>query len=165
MRRWAAELQNDFRVRLEWCVKPFKDANHAPVAVVNRDSTRKIVMLDAAAGSSVKLNADGSADPDGQALTYEWTVYPEAGTYQGKVVLDKAGDRQATLQVPADAGGKTIHLILAVRDAGTPPLTSWRRVVVPACTRPRRSAGWTFLTVGCVACAPAASVLAEGMSR
>jgi hypothetical protein len=33
--RWAADLQNDFRARLDWCVKPRGEANHRPNAVLN----------------------------------------------------------------------------------------------------------------------------------
>src|SRR5438093_10739217 len=32
LKRWAADLQNDFRARLEWCVKDYADANHPSVA-------------------------------------------------------------------------------------------------------------------------------------
>src|SRR4051812_46250627 len=34
LKRWAADLQNDFRSRLDWCVKDVKGANHAPEARV-----------------------------------------------------------------------------------------------------------------------------------
>jgi hypothetical protein len=34
------------------------------------------------------------------------------------------------LRLPADAAGKTIHVVLEVTDAGTPPLTRYRRLVV-----------------------------------
>ena len=37
---------------------------------------------------------------------------------------------QATLDVPADAKGRTIHVILEVTDAGEPALTRYRRIVV-----------------------------------
>ena len=33
--RWAADLQNDFRARLDWCVQPPEQANHRPLAVLN----------------------------------------------------------------------------------------------------------------------------------
>jgi hypothetical protein len=132
VRRWAADLQNDFRARLDWCVKPFREANHAPSAVVNGDAGRRTVHVKAAPGAIVSLDAKGSTDPDSQELTYEWTVYGEAGTYAGHVHLEKANTPQAGLHVPRDAGGKTIHVFLTVRDAGSPPLASYRRVIVEA---------------------------------
>ncbi len=36
------------------------------------------------------------------------------------------------LKVPADAARKTIHVVLTLRDKGSPPLTSYRRVVITA---------------------------------
>ncbi|MGH7943682.1 MAG: serine hydrolase, partial [Opitutaceae bacterium] len=43
--------------------------------------------------------------------------------------LEGAATAEATLAVPADAAGKTIHVILALRDNGTPPLVGYRRLV------------------------------------
>jgi hypothetical protein len=31
---------------------------------------------------------------------------------------------------PSDAAGKTIHVILEIKDDGLPPLTSYRRIVI-----------------------------------
>ena len=44
--------------------------------------------------------------------------------------LEEATAPRARLWVPNDAAGKTIHVILAVRDRGTPPLVGYRRAVV-----------------------------------
>jgi hypothetical protein len=78
----------------------------------------------------VKLSAAGSSDPDGQKLAYQWFVYPEAGTYQGEVPITDPDSPEARVQIPAGAAGKTIHVILAVRDQGSPPLARYRRVVI-----------------------------------
>jgi len=130
LKRWAADLQNDFRARLEWCVKPVREANHPPQAVVGRDSTKRILERAATAGSTVRLSAQGSSDPDGNALAYEWFVYPEAGTYRGKIGLANAAEPDVDVSVPEDAAGTTIHVLLAVRDQGAPPLARYRRVVL-----------------------------------
>lgn len=130
LRRWAADLQNDFRARLDWCVKPPREANHPPAAVLNGRDGKAILHLTAAPGATVELSAAGSHDPDGQTLSFEWFVYPEAGTYRGAVTLADAATPRARLQLPADAAGKTIHVILAVRDQGEPALASYRRAVV-----------------------------------
>ena len=136
LRRWAADLQNDFRARLDWCVKPPKEANHPPLAVLNGKDGKSILQLTAAAGQNVLLSAAGSSDPDGQELAYEWFVYREAGTYAGEVTLGGSDAQARRLEVPADAAGKTIHVILALRDRGTPPLASYRRAVVNVARRP-----------------------------
>ena len=78
---------------------------------------------------TVGLNATGSSDPDGDALKYEWWVYPEAGTFAGKVTIAGADTAKASVSLPAGAAGKTVHVVLTVRDAGSPPLVGYRRVV------------------------------------
>jgi hypothetical protein len=128
--RWAADLQNDFRARLEWCVKPPGGANHSPAAVVNGSKGRGVLHLTAAPGSEVKLDAAGSTDPDGDALSYEWFVYPEPGTYRGVVRVEGASTSRATVRVPDDAAGKVIHVVLRVRDGGKPALAAYRRIVL-----------------------------------
>ncbi len=128
--RWAADLQNDFRARLDWCVKSPQEANHAPRAILNGVEGKEILRFNARPGQTMSLDAKLSKDPDGDILTYEWLVYRQTGTYQGQVTLTNASSPLAVLQIPEDAGGKTIHVILAVRDNGTPSLAAYRRVVV-----------------------------------
>ncbi|MHC4521582.1 MAG: hypothetical protein ACYTAS_23570 [Planctomycetota bacterium] len=40
------------------------------------------------------------------------------------------------VHVPADAAGKTIHIILQVTDDGDPPLTRYRRAILTATVDP-----------------------------
>jgi len=128
--RWAVDLQNDFRARLDWCVKSFSQANHAPLAVVNQRTGKEIVLMDSPAGSTIRLSTEGSADPDVDPFRYEWFIYHEAGTYSGNVTLENADTRTATLILPADAAGKSLHVLLRVQDQGKPPLAAYRRVIV-----------------------------------
>lgn len=128
--RWAADLQNDFRARLDWCVKPPKEANHAPRAVLNGADGKKILHLAARPGQEVPLDAGLSQDRDGDALSCEWFVYREAGTYEGEAALTNASSPVALLHVPNNAAGKTIHVVLAIRDSGTPPYAAYRRAIV-----------------------------------
>lgn len=136
LKRWAVDLQNDFRARLDWCVKPVAQANHPPAVVVNGQGGLAVLHLTAKPGEEVRFNAAGTTDPDGQELSYEWSIYPEAGTYRGAVTIADATKPAAHLRVPADAGGKTIHVLLTVRDRGAPPLARYRRVVVTCSQRP-----------------------------
>jgi len=128
--RWRPAFQNEFAARMDWCVKSPKDANHPPVAVINNDRTGKAIPVDAKPGERVSLSAAGSSDPDGDRLSYRWWVYREAGTYDGDVKVEGADKAEATLVPPADAAGKTVHVILEVTDSGTPPLTRYRRAVI-----------------------------------
>jgi len=128
--RWAADLQNDFRTRLDWCVKPPREANHAPLAVVNGLDGKGILRIDARPGQAVSLDAGPSRDPDGDKLAWDWFVYREAGTYEGEVSLTNVSSPLTLLRIPSDAAGKTVHAVLTVRDNGTPPLAAYRRVIV-----------------------------------
>ena len=128
--RWAADLQNDFRARLDWCVKPLREANHAPRAIVNGIDGKEILRITVRPGQTVSLDAGLSQDPDGDKLAYEWFVYREAGTYEGEATLTNASSPVALLHIPSEAGNKTLHVVLAVRDSGTPPLAAYRRVIV-----------------------------------
>ncbi len=130
VKRWATDLQNDFRVRLDWCVKPVNDANHPPKVIVNGVGGSDVVHLMPAEGTELKLDATGSTDPDGNRLSFNWFVYPEAGTYPGSVRIDRVASPMAVGHIPADAAGKQIHVILAVTDSGHPPLTRYSRMVI-----------------------------------
>lgn len=134
LKRWAADLQNDFRARLDWCVKPFAEANHPPIAIFNGDKTKNILTIAAKPGSVVKLDATASSDPDGNKLNYQWFTYPEASTYAGTVQLSAPDKSITQVSVPADAAGKSIHVILTVRDDGEPSLTAYRRVILQVTT-------------------------------
>jgi Protein of unknown function (DUF1593) len=139
--RWRRAFQNDFAARMDWTIKPFKEANHPPVPelVVNTLSVTKNGAL-----KSVELNASGSTDPDGDNLTYHWIHYAEAGASpegeladvdvraQGPraVVTLKSPCRKAWIDglVPCKGDG-VAHIIVAVTDNGVPALTRYRRYV------------------------------------
>jgi hypothetical protein len=79
------------------------------------------------------LSAKGTTDPDGDALSFQWWHYPEAGRnpYSGEVKMENAGKMDASLVIPADAKpGQTLHIICAVTDNGSPPLTRYGRVIM-----------------------------------
>ena len=71
----ASAYQNDFVARMDWTIKPYREANHPPVPKLGHPAE-----LTARAGERVDLSAEGSTDPDGDALSYEWFCYAEAGT-------------------------------------------------------------------------------------
>jgi len=63
--RWRQAFFNDFVARVDWCVKPFAEANHNPVAAIRGDLTRTIVRIAARPGETVALDALVTTDPDG----------------------------------------------------------------------------------------------------
>jgi hypothetical protein len=143
--RWRAAYQNDFAARMDWTIKDFAHANHNPELVVNGQAGTAPLEMDAEPSQTIVLNANGSKDPDSQALHYKWFVYPEAGlegTHEADVSVGNAEEPRAIVSVkspcvpsriPSDVpcqGEGVAHIILAVTDNGSPPLTSYRRVIL-----------------------------------
>ena len=137
--RWAAAFQNDWAVRADWCVKPRSQCNHNPVAVCNRDNTRRVLEISAHPGSKTELSARGSFDPDQDRLSYRWWVYEDAGSHWDAVPIQGADAVDATITVPQQASGRTIHIILEVTDDGKPPLTAYRRIIIEVSGQPAKA--------------------------
>ena len=132
--RWRSAFQNDFAARMDWTIKPYPDANHPPVPKLGHSA-----QLAAKPGERVNLSARGSTDPDGNALSYLWFCYGEPGTFTTSnarsgqpVAIENADKPSAWFTVPTSRvlRNGTMHIILAVTDRGTPPLTRYQRVIV-----------------------------------
>jgi cellulose-binding protein len=78
--RWRTAFQHDFAARMEWTIKDVGQANHNPDVVVNGQSGKAPIMLDARVGRALALDAAGTHDRDGNRLKYSWLFYPEAGS-------------------------------------------------------------------------------------
>ncbi len=129
--RWRPAYDNDFAARMLWSVTSnYADANHHPMAVLNGDSSRGVLRVSAAAGNSVALDAAGSSDPDADSLSYKWFFYKEASSYDAAVTIASNSSVSASVQLPAGASGKTLHIVLEVRDDGSPNLYAYRRLIV-----------------------------------
>lgn len=134
--RWRTAYQNDFAARMDWTIKPYDEANHPPIPKLGHAAE-----LTAKPGERVELSAEGTTDPDGDAVSYEWFYYPEPGTLASTgsttahpVDIDNFDQPKAWLNVPKSRvmppGTGTMHIILAVTDHGEPRLTRYRRVIV-----------------------------------
>lgn len=128
--RWRDAYQHDFAARMDWCVEPYDQANHPPLAVISGSQEVQI-----RAGETITLDASESSDPDGDKLTYQWIHYPEAGNFWRWRGLTLKGTDSAKLSIEAPSqlqldAPQSTHLILQVTDDGLPNLTRYQRVIV-----------------------------------
>ncbi|KAK9235052.1 hypothetical protein V1525DRAFT_411135 [Lipomyces kononenkoae] len=154
--RWRTAFQNDFAARIQWTLSDdTSKANHAPVVSINGGSAGpEPLFLEAQAGSSIELDASNSYDPDGGELIFEWLHYKDVTATQWILDLEVATiefedvdktkpGRHVRCKMPEpercavdhftgqpQSKGQIMHLILAVTDKGTPPMTTYKRVVV-----------------------------------
>ncbi len=124
--RWRDEVENDFAARMDWCTKPYKDANHPPVPVLSHPSSIRVK-----SGEGFGLDASASTDPDGDSLSFLWFHYPEAGSHKKLIRISSAENtRGVYLKAPEVEKEETAHFIVKVTDKGQPPLTRYQRVIV-----------------------------------
>jgi len=123
--RWRPAFQADFQARLDWCVRSYAEANHPPVVRIVGDRERNV-----APGEEVTLDAGASTDPDGNALTFAWSMYPRTGGDIEPVRIEGRATKLARLKVPPGTSGRTIPVLLTVQDDGSPGLTRYGRVVL-----------------------------------
>ena len=128
--RWRDAIQNDFAARMDWTTQPVEAANHPPVVPPGEEIT-------VASGENFVLDASEATDPDGDALTFLWTHYPEPGTYAEPIGLYAENLWRLYLQAPEVDEPQTTHFVVAVTDRGTPALTRYKRVVVQIVPSPR----------------------------
>jgi len=128
--RWREQYQNDFAARMNWCVATdYTNANHNPIAVLNGDRTKNVLTLSATNGAAVTLSAEGTSDPDGNAVSAKWWIYNEAGNAWG-ATLTAAEGLKTEVSLPQLKRAEQFHVILQVQDNGQPPLTAYRRAII-----------------------------------
>lgn len=158
--RWRQAFQHDFAARMDWTINDPRHANHNPEVAVNQRPGKAPLEIDAEIGARIVLDAAGTKDPDGNALTFKWFFYPEAGMgVPGQPVAARGraigGGNQNEGGIPSAPRGPqepkprvvisnpdrgrtevlprvvgTAHVILVVEDNGAPTLTSYRRVIL-----------------------------------
>ena len=118
--RFYADELNDFMARMQWADKG--QGNHNPIVRLASEVNQ------VKAGSTLILDASASSDPDGDKMSFLWWQQPEIGT--AKLTIDQSDQPTATIHIPADAAGQTLHLICEVHDDGPFHLVSYRRIII-----------------------------------
>jgi cytochrome c len=116
---WFRKSDNARLVRIE-----YNAGNRAPVAKATASAIGGTVPF------KVALSSKGSLDPDGDKLTYSWSVEPEQGgatrtftTPDASVTFDKNGVYFATLTVTDPAGKTADQLVTIVAGNDTPQIS------------------------------------------
>ena len=129
--RWREAYQHDFAARMDWNVATnFSKANHNPVIMLNGNEGKSLATAKVAEGKKILLSAKGSRDPDKDELSFNWFVYKEAGNFTGEIVLENPSEKEIAFSMPKLGAGQELHIILEVKDNGTPSLSSYRRVIL-----------------------------------
>jgi hypothetical protein len=123
--RWAVDLQNDFKARMDWCVKNFLQANHAPDVRVAGAVVREV-----RSGQTVVVDASASADPDGDRIELAPVFYPEASGFPLDLPdIKKVRPMKVKFKIPTVEKATTLHLLMMVHDDGSPRLTGYQRII------------------------------------
>ncbi|PLB45057.1 DUF1593-domain-containing protein [Aspergillus steynii IBT 23096] len=152
--RWRDAFQNDFAARMQWTLSRNLDAaNHHPVVDVNGSTGTEPLLFELEAGSTLRLDASATYDPDpGDVLTFRWYQYVDPSATQwspehevGSLdirTLDSTGSIVEVKLPPPEKccvelisrkplrRGQLLHLVLEVKDNGSPPLISYRRILI-----------------------------------
>ena len=131
IKRWKREIWNNFAARMAWtATDEYSAVNHHPVAIVDGHYGMNCIYKKVKAGRDMEFDASASYDPDGNPLAFRWEIYAEPSTYKGKVNMENGDSPKCRIHIPAEASGKSLHVILSLTDRGKPALTAYKRIVV-----------------------------------
>jgi len=154
--RWVEVANRDFESRLRWCVADkYEKANHRPQINIKGELNKTVksgdkVEIEAEISDNDPLDLDAlweKMEPILKQRGYYdksilpklpykpkylslWWQYKEAGTFSDMVELTGTDQKKIQFIAPTVSEPKTIHLILEVKDTGTPNLTTFARIVI-----------------------------------
>ena len=92
------------QLALTGALKSYEEANHPPVVVLGYAADMK-----EKPGTTVKLSAQGTSDPDVYELKYRCWQYEEADSYAGSVEIQNEDKQSSSFKVPTDAKKRRYH--------------------------------------------------------
>jgi hypothetical protein len=127
--RWRNDYQQDFASRIQWTLTGnYSEADHPPIVIVNDNRSVRPLRIAVIPGQEIHLDTSASYDPDGQAISFHYWQYREAGSTAAEIGIADETDNGATIVVPPVATEGDAHLIVEARDSGG--LVQYVRVVL-----------------------------------
>lgn len=129
--RWVKDAKNSFENRLDYSIKNPDEVNHEPVIVLNGKKGNDIEVLHVSPGEMVHLDASDAHDPDDDAIHFNWYFYPEASSSEASIpTIKDPTDKILEFKVPQNLDKGNLHLILELKDSGSPSLKSYKRFIL-----------------------------------
>ncbi len=123
VRRWSKAFDNEFAARMDWCVKDYREANHAPIVSLIGEKLR-----DVRPGELIKLKGD-AVDPDGNSISCKWYQDVTDESAQQSIAIEDSDSLSSASFVVPNLPDQQIYLILEVTDDGSPPLVGYQNLV------------------------------------
>ncbi|RKK65011.1 hypothetical protein BFJ69_g16509 [Fusarium oxysporum] len=116
---------NDFIAMIDWATNGIGN-RHPKLAIASSNGYNTLVVEAAPSEMMGILSAVGSSDTDGNMIKYSWTQ--DSGV--GYTNTEGSESEVVVVQVPAAAAGENSHIFLRGVDDGSPPLASYRRIIL-----------------------------------
>ncbi|MCM1452777.1 MAG: DUF1593 domain-containing protein [Clostridium sp.] len=130
--KWSEDIRNDFAARMQWTINDYGHANHHPRIRINNESRPSTdpIRLKIAPGETFVVDASESFDPDGDKLYYSMHLYKEVSGEDSEAAISDNGEGRFTVRLADKKLPDRLHFIVEVTDNATPPLKSYRRIIV-----------------------------------
>lgn len=110
-------------------VKSYEKANHPLVATIEGGYDIVPGGFGKKVSPGTRIDLKGSAtDPDDDSLSYKWWQYFEQDSVSTEISIKNSVSQFTNFIVPNESG-KQIHIILEVKDNGTPNLKGYQRLL------------------------------------
>lgn len=124
-------MWNLLAARLDWARSG--TGNRPPIIVLANDTgvaTHPWIRR-ARAGETLRIDATATHDGEMDALVFRWSVLPVDQGYEPPAGTVGDDGRSFEMELPLEAAGRRVHVLLQVTDDGAGhPLSAWRRIIV-----------------------------------